>query len=236
MNIEGSGVSSSKGSRSRGGRHTADSWWASAVKAGFAYETEITFIVETEPEEESFRITPDRYGRNQRYYDAVVTAIDDYLQNVHDIYGDWRMPEISGTHLVGGGEEEERKITANVLPFFPENGAKGISKLVLCTFHNAPRITRDGFSDLSWLTEDEVSDFEPDVLRVLNLSEASPEVIGLIRRVAEVMGATGVLEANETLPRSVEARENRRRRNGDSAERRAAERRMRLDAWANLED
>ena len=225
MRIEGSGISSTSNSRSG----SADRWWDSAVEAGFAYETEIT----VEPEEESFEITPERYGRGQRYYDAIVEAINDYLQNVNDIYGaDWSMPEISGTYTSSEGED----ISANVLPFEPEYRATGISKFVLCTFKNAPRITRGGFSDLSWLTADEVSDFEPDVLRVLDLSEASPEVIGLIRRVAEVMGATGVLEDNETLPRSVEARENRRRRNGDSAERQAAERRMRLDAWANLDD
>ena len=237
MGIEGSGISSTSNSRSG----SADRWWDSAVEAGFAYETEII----AEPEEESFEITPERYGRGQRYYDALVTAINEYLENVHEIYGaDWSMPEISGTYEVGGGEEEH-EITANVLPFEPENGASGISKLVLCTFKNAPLITRDGFSDLSWLTEDEVSDFEPDVLRVLNLKEASPEVIRLIRQVAEVMGASDVLEANETLPRldlahrmrqAAEGMRNRRRSNGDSAERQAAERRMRLDAWANLED
>ena len=229
MRIKGSGISSTEATRSS----SANRWWASAVKAGFAYETEITVTVETDPEEESFEITPERYGRGQRYYDAIVEAINDYLQNVNEIYGaDWSMPEISGTYTSSEGED----ISANVLPFEPEHGASGISKFVLCTFKNAPRITRGGFSDLSWLTADEVSDFEPDVLRVLDLSEASPEVIGLIRRVAEVMGATGVLEENETLPRSVEARENRRRRNGASAERQAAERRMRLDAWANLDD
>ena len=241
MRIKGSGISSTEATRSS----SANRWWASAVKAGFAYETEITVTVETDPEEESFEITPERYGRGQRYYDAIVEAINNYLENVQEIYGaDWSMPEISGTYEVGGGEEEH-EITANVLPFEPENGASGISKLVLCTFKNAPLITRDGFSDLSWLTEDEVSDFEPDVLRVLNLKEASPEVLGLIRRVAEVMDASDVLEGNETLPRldlahrmrqAAEGMRNRRRSNGDSAERQAAERRMRLDAWANLED
>ena len=229
MRIQGSGISSSEGSRTEGSEHTADKWWESAVAAGFAYETEIT--VETEPE--TFEITPRSSSRRgERHYYAIVEAINDYLESAHQIYdANWSMPEISGTY--GAGEKE---ILANVLPFEPEYRATGISKLVLCTFKNAPRITRDGFSDLSWLTEDEVSDFEPDVLRALNLSEASPEVIGLIRRVAEVMGATGVLEDNETLPRSVEARENRRRRNGASAERQAAERRMRLDAWADLDD
>jgi hypothetical protein len=185
--------------------------------------------VEVEDERETtenFEIDPSPRGSEyarKRYWN-MVEAIQEYLE-VHDIYGaEFDVPTISGTHTTSVGS---REIDVDILPFNPESGATGISGMVLCTFKNAPKMNLD---DLSWLTEDEVSDFNVDVLRLLDLREADEKAVALVRRVAEVMGALDVLEENLSTPRQ------NRRYNGLTPAQQAAARRVRLADWADLED
>jgi hypothetical protein len=82
---------------------------------------------------------------------------------------------------------------------------------------------------MDWLKEDDVSDFNVDVLRVLDLREADEGVVALVRRIAEIKGALDVFEETH-------ATRSNRRRNGMTPEQQAAARRIRLADWAALED
>ncbi len=221
MNVSASGICSDSESR----EPPASRWWASANRNGFSY-TESVEVEEERETTEDFEILPSprgsEYARNK--YWSLVEAIQEYLE-VHDIYGArFDVPTISGTYVETSGP---RELEVDILPFNPEGGATGISGMVLCTFKNAPKMDLD---DLSWLTEDEVSDFNVDVLRLLDLREAAEKVVALVRRVAEVMGALDVLEENLSTPRS------NRRSNGLTPAQQAAARRVRLADWADLED
>ena len=221
MRVSASGICSDSGSR----EPPASRWWASANRNGFSY-TESVEVEDERETTENFEIDPSPRGSEyarKRYWN-MVEAIQEYLE-VHDIYGaEFDVPTISGTHTTSVGS---REIDVDILPFNPESGATGISGMVLCTFKNAPKMNLD---DLSWLTEDEVSDFNVDVLRLLDLREADEKAVALVRRVAEVMGALDVLEENLSTPRQ------NRRYNGLTPAQQAAARRVRLADWADLED
>ena len=220
MGVSASGICSSSESRSS----AASRWWNSANENGFSYIEQIE--IEEDEIEEEFQIQPSPHGSEygRRKYWAVREAIVEYLE-YRDIYGaSFDMPTIEGTYTVSPGP---RDLEVDILPFNPEGGATGISGMVLCTFKNAPDMDLD---DLSWLTEDEVHDFNLEVLRLLDLREADEKVVALVRRVAEVMGDLNVLEENLSTPRS------NRRPNGLTPAQQAAAKRVRLADWASLED
>ena len=220
MDISASGVCSDPEDRTP----EASRWWEGARKRGFSYVR--TVRVEGERTGD-FQIDPRLGARRDadgREFRKLHNAIREYLEDAHDI-SDFKinMPIIEGT----GTYFDSYPIELDILPFYPENGATGISNMVLCTFKNAPEMS---LKDLSWLTEDEVSDFNVDVLRLINLREADEKFVALVRRVAEVMGALDVLEENLSAPRQ------NRRYNSLTPAQQAAARRVRLADWADLDD
>jgi hypothetical protein len=191
----------------------ADRWWDKALKRGFSYREEF--------ESEVTRPFEVRLREGKKYGGDIEQAISEYLENVHDIYGaSFALPYIDGT------TSKHTRVEVDVLPFLPSSGGSGVSDLTLCTFQNAPRLS---FSDMDWLKEDDVSDFNVDVLRVLDLREADEGVVALVRRIAEIKGALDVFEETH-------ATRSNRRRNGMTPEQQAAARRIRLADWAALED
>jgi len=202
-------ISSSKDSRSE----SADEWWDRALKRGFSSRE--TLSAETN---ESHTIW---LSENKKYGTDIVRAIENYLESVHDIYGaTFSLPRIEVE------VEDSKEIEVDVLPFKPSDGASGVSDLTLCTFPNASRLS---FSDMEWLEEDDVADFNVDVLRALDLREADEGVVALVRRVAEINDALDVFE-------EIHATRSNRRRNGMTPEQQAAARRIRLADWAALEN
>jgi len=191
----------------------ADRWWDRALERGFSSRE--TISTETN---ESHTIW---LSKNKKYGTDIARAIENYLESVHDIYGaTFSLPSIEVE------VEDSKEIEVDVLPFKPSDGASGVSDLTLCTFPNASRLS---FSDMEWLEEDDVADFNVDVLRALDLREADEGVVALVRRVAEINDALDVFE-------EIHATRSNRRKNGATPEQQAAARRIRLADWAALED
>jgi hypothetical protein len=190
----------------------ASNWWAEAVKRGQAKKVESNEYEETEEEHErdiSFNSRRSEYG-------GIVEAIGNYLEWNHDIYGaQYEIPDIT----VRWTETREDVIYFDVLAY------DDTSDLVLCNFR-----PREITPDSGWPTREEIEDFNPDVLRLFDLSEAPEETIQLIRHIAKVMGAEDALKDNPTLTRQ------NRRYNGLTPAQQAAARRVRLADWADLDD
>jgi hypothetical protein len=191
----------------------ARNWWAAAVERGQAKKVRSGEYEEEEGEEREEEIS---FKSRRSEYSDIVDEINNYLEWNHDIYsGQYEIPDIR----VSWTTTEEIEIMFDVLAY------DDASDLVLCNFR-----PREITPDSGWPTREEIEDFNPDVLRLFDLSEAPEETIQLIRHIAKVMGAEDDLKDNPTLTRS------NRRYNGLTPAQQAAARRVRLADWADLDD
>ena len=139
------------------------------------------------------------------------------------------------------GVERQATIPVDVLPYLPTKGATGAGQMVLCNFEPTYVSTRDmavlpGTDGFVWVEEDFISDFNADVLRLLDLSDTPESVLSLIYAIVEAVGAQDALDDNPTLPRAGDRAHKSHRRNGLTPEQQAAAQRVHLDAWADLDD
>ena len=128
-----------------------------------------------------------------------------------------------------------KPIPIDVLPYTPTKGASGAGQMVLCNFEPTYVSLKNmaalpGLEGYIWVERDVISDFNVNVLRLLDLTETPKPVMDLIEEIAAAYDALDVLEENLSAPRS------NRRSNGLTPAQQAAARRVRLADWADLDD